>query len=366
MRPDAKYWWALSRWKGIGPKTGKRIIDQFKNDIAVLFQENSSEELSQIEGVNATILEQNRSELVSLSEEQIALAERYGVELLHRQHANFPYRMEVYDHLPFAFFYKGSIDLNPPKTVGIIGTRSPSEEGKLFVESFMKDLVPFQPVIISGLAYGIDISAHKAALASGLPTIAVLGSGIDQVYPSGHRPIARKMIQNGGVISQFPFGTGPDRENFPMRNQIIAALSDALIVIESKREGGSMITAEFANQMNKDVFAVPGNPGRKESEGCNLLIKSHQANLLESVDDLAYIMRWKKEDTKESVQRQLFVDLNPQEEVVYRALQKERKQNIDALGFKLSLSHSKLSPILLQLECKGLIKSLPGNQYIAL
>jgi len=366
MNRVAPYWWALAQWKGIGPKTGKKVMDAFGKDLSVLFEEELPEPFLDVEGVSRTVLEQDRKELLEKAEEQCRWAEKYKVDLLHRTHPEFPYRMEVYDHLPFAFFYKGSIDLNPPKTVGIIGTRSPSEEGKLFVESFMKDLVPFQPVIISGLAYGIDISAHKAALASGLPTIAVLGSGIDQVYPSGHRQIARKMIQNGGVISQFPFGTGPDRENFPMRNQIIAALSDALIVIESKREGGSMITAEFANQMNKDVFAVPGQPGRKESEGCNLLIKSHQANLLESVDDLAYIMRWKKEDTKESVQRQLFVDMNPQEEVVYRALQKERKQNIDALGFELSLSHSKLAPILLQLECKGLIKSLPGNQYIAL
>lgn len=366
MNSFSTYWWALAQWKGIGPKTGKKVIDAFGNDLSVLFQEELPESFLEIEGIGQIVLEQDRKKLLKEAEAQCTLTDKYQVDLLHRTHSRFPYRMEVHDHLPFAFFYKGNIDLNPPKTIGIIGTRSPSEEGKLFVESFVKDLVPFQPVIVSGLAYGIDIAAHKAALSLGLPTIAVLGSGIDKVYPSGHRPLARKMIQNGGVISQFPFGTGPDRENFPMRNQIIAALSDALIVIESKREGGSMITAEFANQMNKDVFAVPGRPGRKESEGCNLLIKSHQANLLESVDDLAYIMRWKKAETKESVQRQLFVELNPQEEVVYRALQKKRKQNIDALGFELSLSHSKIAPILLQLEFKGLIKSLPGNQYIAL
>ncbi len=231
-------------------------------------------------------------------------------------------------------------------------------------EKIVEGLKPFDVLLISGLAYGIDVTAHKKSLEADIPTVGVLGHGLDRFYPSDHTALAKKMIQHhGGVITEFPSGTLPDRENFPMRNRIIAAMSDVVVVIESKRKGGSIISAEFANDFNRDVFALPGPVNDERSEGCNKLIKQNKAHLIESASDIAYVMRWEELDAKKVVQQQLFIELEEDESRMMTIIRDAREITIDVLTYKMAMTPSSVSSLLLNLEFKGLVRSLPGKKY---
>lgn len=234
------------------------------------------------------------------AEREFEKAARENTEILFFTDKAFPVRLRNIDDAPSMLYVKGNINLNQQKTVAIVGTRQATAYGKDQVERLVESLVPHQVLIVSGLAYGIDIHAHKLALQHGLQTVGVLGSGLDVIYPAAHLETARKMVNQGGLITENPFGTQPDAHNFPARNRIIAGLCDALIVVEAAQKGGALITAEIANSYNKDVFAVPGNLGHTFSEGCNKLIKIHKANLFTSVKDLEYIMNWKVAEEKQN------------------------------------------------------------------
>ena len=228
----------------------------------------------------------------------------------------------------------------------------------------MEGLKEYNVSIISGLAYGIDVTAHKKAVQIGTPTVACLGHGLHMTYPAAHKNVARNMINNGGLLTEFTSKEKPDAPHFPMRNRIIAGLSDALIVVETPNSGGSMISAEMANNYNKDVFAVPGRLKDNNSLGCNFLIKTHKAQLIESAEDIAYIMRWEKGASNKHIQKQLFVDLNPLEMKVVDTLKTKENESIDALSYQTGFSQSELAMILLELEFKGMIKCLPGKRYM--
>jgi len=189
-------------------------------------------------------------------------------------------------------YYKGNANLNSEKIISVVGTRTPSAYGKLLTEKFISDLSQSGCLIVSGLAYGIDIAAHKNSLDNGLNTIGVLAHGLDRIYPTIHAQTAKQMVEQGGLLTEFLSETNPDKENFPKRNRIVAGMCDALVVVESKREGGSLITATIANSYNKDVFAYPGRAGDLLSEGCNGLIKTNKASLIENAADLLYLMNW--------------------------------------------------------------------------
>jgi len=258
------------------------------------------------------------------------------------------------------------MNFNFHKTVGIVGTRQATAYGKNLVERIIEDLAPHQTPIISGLAYGIDIHAHKHALKVGLPTFGVLGSGIDVIYPSAHKETAKKMMNQGGLLTENSFGTKPDAHNFPARNRIIAGLCDALIVIEAAEKGGALITAEIANSYNKDVFAVPGNIGQTYSAGCNFLIKTNKANLFTSVKDLEYIMNWKleNESSLDSISAIDYSALPASEmKVVEQLMKKENPVMIDQLSIESDIPLGTLSSLLLALEFAGLVISLPGKRY---
>jgi len=233
-------------------------------------------------------------------------------------------------------------------------------------EKIIEGLLPYNVLVVSGLAYGIDATAHRKCIEVNIPTIGVLGHGLDRYYPAEHRSLAKKMIDHGGVLTEFPSGTKPDRENFPMRNRIIAALSDVVIVIESKRKGGSIITAEFANEYNKDVFALPGPVTEELSEGCNKLIKQNKAHLIESAADVAYITRWEEIDAGKVFQKQLFVELDEDETKMVAILRDNKEIAVDAITYKMGKSPSEVASILLSLEFKGIVKSLPGKKYVLL
>ena len=300
----------------------------------------------------------------SEAEKEFKRAEKENVNLLFFTDKNFPSRLRQINDAPALLYAKGNMDLENPKTVAIVGTRQSTAYGKECVENLIRDLVPHQALIISGLAYGIDIHAHKQAVKHQLPTIGVMGSGMNVIYPSAHREIAFKMMEHGGLLTEHPFGTQPDAHNFPARNRIVAGLSDAIIIVEAAEKGGALITADIANSYNKDVFAFPGNVKQSHSAGCNNLIKSNRAHLITSVRDLQYIMNW---DIGVRPQKPEVVELSgftEDEQLIIRTLLDNNKQlMIDEISWKTNLPIGRLASILLALEFKGLIASLPGKVY---
>ena len=300
------------------------------------------------------------------AEEEIRKAEKLDTQIVFYLDAHYPQRLKQFDDSPTLLYTKGNANLNAAKTVGIVGTRQATSYGKEMVEQLMKDLQPHQPLIISGLAYGIDIHAHKQALLFGLPTLGVMGSGMDVIYPALHKDTATKMLDQGGLATENAFGTKPDAHNFPARNRIIAGLSDALIVVEAAEKGGALITAEIANNYNKDVFAIPGALGQTYSAGCNKLIKINKAHLLTGVKDIEYIMNWTApNDSASQTPTQLDLNLFDSDERIVVTILKEKKNPmmIDELSRKTSLSPSVLASLLLNLEFKNVVRSLPGKMY---
>ena len=300
----------------------------------------------------------------SNAEKEIRLAEKEKVDLLFFTDANYPSRLRQVNDAPTLLYAKGNMDLENLKTVAIVGTRKATAYGKECVENLVRDLVPHDALVVSGLAYGIDIHAHKVAVKSNLPTVGVMGSGMDVIYPSSHREVAAKMMEHGGLLTEHPFGTQPDAHNFPARNRIVAALSDAVIIVEAAEKGGALITADIANSYNKDVFAMPGNIKQSHSAGCNNLIKSNRAHLLTSVRDLEYIMNWDAGTKPAKKETPSLEGFSADEQLILQTLLNNNKQlMIDEISWKTNLPIGKLASLLLTLEFKGMIASLPGKIY---
>lgn len=300
-----------------------------------------------------------------LAEEEIAKAEKLGVDILSFTDKRYPTRLKAIDDAPALLYVKGNADLNAEKMVGVVGTRQATAYGKENVERLVESLVPHAATIVSGLAYGIDIHAHKAAVRHQLPTLGVMGSGIDVIYPAAHKDVANKMTANGALITENRFGAKPDAHNFPARNRIIAGLCDALLVIEAAEKGGALITADIANTYNKDVFALPGNVRQLYSEGCNKLIKQNKAHLLQDVKDIEYIMNWAPGVAVKKNALALALDsFDSDEQVVIKTMQtKSAPIMIDELAWKTGLPHGQLASLLLTLEMKNVVQTLPGKQF---
>ncbi|MBL7851069.1 MAG: DNA-protecting protein DprA, partial [Cyclobacteriaceae bacterium] len=282
MDPERLSFLALYFIPGIGPVLLRQLIAYCGSAQDVFRQPR--QDLLRIPGIGdatADAIRTGRS--MRLAEQEAARAERNDVHILLFTDAAYPARLKAVEDAPALLYVKGNTNFNHPRTVGIVGTRKATDYGKGCVEDLVKSLVLHQPQIISGLAYGIDIHAHKEALKNDLATIAVLGSGLDVIYPGAHKDTAHRMVNQGALISENPLGTSPDAHNFPQRNRIIAGMCDALIVVEAGDRGGALITADIANSYNRDVFAIPGNLHQPWSVGCNQLIKTNKANLLTSV-----------------------------------------------------------------------------------
>ncbi|MBK8489969.1 MAG: DNA-protecting protein DprA [Saprospirales bacterium] len=301
------------------------------------------------------------------AEQEIQFLERSEVRALFYLDADYPNRLKHFQDAPVILYVRGAVNLNPERTLAVVGTRQPSPQGIAICEDIVKSLLPYNPQIISGLAYGIDGVAHKAALDASLSTLAVLGNGLHRIYPAAHTGLAGEIIrQDGALLTEFLSDIGPDRENFPMRNRIVAAMCDALLVVETGKKGGSIITAHLANDYHKDVFAVPGRIKDPKSEGCNTLIKTHKAGLVESGEDIAYFMQWDPPEEKQTgVQGSLFIDLPPNEQQLLELMrQKTDPWSIDQLSYQTQLTGSEIAAALLTLEFNGLVKSLPGKRFI--
>ena len=363
MNEEQLYLIALTKIPKVGPVLAKNLISYCGGAEAVFAETKAN--LLKIPSIGPIFVKNFDAKSVLLeAEKELKFVQRNNIKVLSFLQGEYPKRLSHFESSPIILYYKGSSDLNHFRTVGVVGTRQPTEYGKIMCDRIVEGLLPFNVLLVSGLAFGVDSLAHRKSVELNIPTLGVLGHGLDRIYPAENEVLSKKMMSNGGVLTEFPSNTVPDRENFPMRNRIIAAISDVVIVIESKRKGGSIITAEFANEYNKDVFAVPGRVNDELSEGCNNLIKQNKAHLIESAADIAYIMRWEDIDAGKVIQKQLFVDLDDDETLVVQLIRDNKEIAIDALTYKTGKSPSVVSSILLGLEFKGMVKSLPGKKYI--
>lgn len=305
-----------------------------------------------------------QSDALKRAEEEIKFIEKEKITALFFTEKIFPFRLKQCEDAPVLLYYKGSADLNAQKIISIVGTRNATNYGKKITEKIIEELSPFSPLIISGLAYGIDICAHRASLKNNLPTIAVLAHGLDLLYPGDHANTAKQMCEQGGLLTEFISKTEMLPEFFPRRNRIVAGLADATIVIESKKSGGSLITADIANSYNREVFAVPGRLDELSSEGCNLLIKANKAMLIQSAEDVIKTLNWDVETKKEKkIQQELFKNLSGEEELIVNLLKEKKGIHIDELSIASNLPMSKTATLLLNLEFSGVVKSLPGKIF---
>jgi DNA processing protein len=348
---------------GIGDVLAKKLIS-FCGNPELIFRE-PIKMLRKIPRISDKLITAiGTKDLLIRAEKEILFIEKYHIKPLYFQDKDYPSRLRNCLDSPIMLYYKGNAEINMPRVIGIVGTRSATDYGKEICNKIISELVDHQIMIVSGLAYGIDSCAHRAAIASGIPTVGVLGHGLDRIYPAQNKGLAEKMIHHGGLLTDFMSETKPDRENFPQRNRIIAGLCDAIVVVEAARKGGALITADIANSYNRDVFAVPGKIGDIYSEGSNLLIKINKAALIQSGEDIRYMMGWDSQKTgKPSQQRKLFIEMTPEEEIIVKILNNEGETGIDDLTIMSGLSMSKCSAALLNLEFEGVIKSLPGKMY---
>lgn len=360
----ALYLTALSKVPNVGPITGRQLISYCGSPEAV-FQSKKSllTKIPQVGYAIAANLE--NSSIVQEAEAEFELTYKAGGRIVTYLDDEYPQRLKFFEESPLVLYLKGDPNLNPTRTVGIIGTRHPTPQSRYLTESIISALQDYDVTIVSGMAHGIDSYAHLEALHHDVPTIGILGHGFHTMYPAAHRTLASKMTGKHGLITEFGYHTKPDRENFPMRNRVIAAFSDALVVVESKEKGGSMITAEFANRYNKDVFAVPGKPSDATSRGCNLLIKSNKAHLLEAVTDLTAVMRWEaaSDSRPRVISPDLFPELSSEGKALIALLQQVQEASIDDIGYQLNMRPSTLSALLMDLEFKGVVKPLPGKRF---
>ena len=363
MQNQLLYQVALTLIPNIGDVNAKTLINHFGS--ADLIFKASKKELEQIEGIGYIRAQSIKNfNDFKTAEEEINFINKFKIKPLFITDKDYPQRLlNCYDN-PVLLYYKGNADLNSSKIVAIVGTRSNSDYGKNICEKLIEELAQEDILIISGLAFGIDSIAHRTALKHQLKTIGVLAHGLDRVYPSQNISLAKQMIANGGLLTDFRSLTIPDRQNFPSRNRIAAGISDCIVVVESGVKGGSIITAEIGNSYNKDVFALPGRTSDLKSEGCNFLIKNNKAGMICNGNDLLENMGWKKtKSPKRKLQRELFIEFTPDERIVVDLLQAEEEIHIDQLYFKSKLSSSAIAQALLMLEMQGIVSSLPGKIY---
>lgn len=357
---------ALSLIPKIGPAVYRNILAQ-AGTVQEFFDWKFGK-ANKITRVNRSLWEaiQNKETYLHQADEIIRSAEKKGVSVLTLASENYPSRMKMVEDAPMVIYLKGNIDLEPLRTVSIVGTRKATDYGRGITRKIIDDLAVYQPTIVSGLAYGIDIEAHKASLAVGVPTIGVMGSAIDEVYPAVHSATAMAMLEHGGLISEYPPGSKMRSTNFPKRNRIIAALSDAVIVVEAAQKGGALITAEIAYSYNREIFAVPGNLLSTYSEGCNNLIQTMKAGIYTGPNVLEESLSWSKENIAENRSTAKVLDLSKyhgDEKKVLTMLYEKKELEIDQLAFLSEISITTLAMILLNLEFEGVIKSLPGKKY---
>ncbi|MEA1886654.1 MAG: DNA-processing protein DprA [Bacteroidota bacterium] len=355
---------ALSMVPAVGDINAKKLIAHLSSAAAVFNEPYRN--LIQIPGIGTTIASHLCSKkFIDKAAEEYEYAIKHAIEIKCYDDHDYPSRLKECPDSPLLIYLKGNANLNESKIISIVGTRNITRKGKDICRALIRDLAREFPdlIITSGLAYGVDITAHKAALKEKLKTIAVLAHGFRTIYPPAHLSVAKQIISHGVLITDFPSFEDPERNNFLKRNRIIAGISDATLIIESRRKGGAMVTADIAMSYNREVMAVPGSPGTPYSEGCNLLIKSNRAALIESADDIYYNLNWLKSKPEDKQQKLFPENLSPLEEKIFELVSESEELSSDQISSYLGKPLHQLSSALLKLEFSGYIENIPGNIY---
>ncbi len=347
---------------GISDINGKKLI-AYCGGAEAIFKEKKSN-LLKIPGMGeVTARKILDSEVLKKADREIEFITKNKIKTFYFLDSDYPERLKHCIDGPIMAYYKGNADLNASKILAIVGTRKASSYGKSICKSMIADLKDLDVLIVSGLAYGIDTIAHKESIKQEMQTVGVLAHGLDRIYPATNRSLAEKMLRQGGLLTDFISKTNPDRENFPKRNRIVAGMADAVLVVESARKGGALITADIANSYNRDVFALPGRVNDLYSEGCNYLIKTNRAILVNSANDIKYFMGWNDAEKNAVVQKKLFVDLSEFEKKIIRIIENHEQIGIDRICLLAEKPTSKIASALLNLEFKGVVECLPGKVF---
>ena len=353
---------------GVGDILARHLLQTLGDEEAVFAEKKQL--LERVPGIGSAIAaEIKRPEVLLRAEKELAFVEKNNISCFFLTDTNYPVRLRECPDAPVLFYFKGNADLDAARVISIVGTRHATDYGRELTESLLKDLAGIIPdlLVVSGLAYGIDICAHRSALRNQLSTVAVLAHGLDRIYPTSHRGTAVEMLQAGGLLTDFPSGTDPDRPNFLCRNRIIAGLSDCTIVVESAEKGGSLVTADIAFSYGRDVYSFPGRVNDLHSKGCNTLIRQNKAALITSADDLLAALCWDVQATATPVQTELYFSDTDQsaseQNPVLAVMQKQKEIHINDLALLLDMPVQQLSTLLFELEINGKIKALPGNLY---
>ncbi|HNT40988.1 MAG TPA: DNA-processing protein DprA [Tenuifilaceae bacterium] len=365
--PELVYKIGIELIPKVGSISAKKLIAYCGSAEAVFKQKKGS--LLKIPGIGeATAAEIVAQTVLSRAENELLFIEKFGIKVLYFTDAAYPYRLKQCEDGPVVLYVKSNIniDFNTDKVLSIVGTRRATEYGKAMCEDLVSGLAEkgYRPIIISGLAYGIDVTAHRAALKRNLPTVAVLGHGLNTIYPQSHRSVAKAILNQGALVSDFTSDAVFDRNNFLRRNRIIAGMADATLVVESALEGGALVTADIANSYNRDVFAVPGNVNSVYSQGCNQLIKQNKAALVESADDLEFLMGWTTSKVNSSRQYSINFDkFSADEQKILNFLKEKGEETVDVIAMDTGLQVSKVLSLLLNLEFAGVVRSMPGKVF---
>lgn len=352
----------LQKSKAVGDILAKKLIVNV-GDVSQIFKEKASN-LSKINGIGNHVLKHLfNEENVKLAEQELKYIQENNVEYSYFLDDDYPINLQHCIDSPILLFKDGNIDFSNNKIISIVGTRNMSSYGRDFCNKLIEDLAQYNPIIVSGFAYGVDICAHKAAIKNNLQTIGVLAHGLEEIYPKVHKKYINQVNENGGFLTEFWHKETPLRENFLKRNRIVAGISKATIIIESAEKGGSLVTADIANSYDKDVFAVPGRTTDLYSKGCNNLIKNNRAFLLNSADEIVKMLNWDLNEKPKIIQKQLFLELNENEQKIFDLLHDKGKQLLDVISLECNIPIYQLSSILLQMELKGVSKPLPGKMF---
>ncbi|MBE8727613.1 DNA-processing protein DprA [Flavobacterium hungaricum] len=356
------YLLALLKIEGVGDIMAKKLLHSCGDAAAVFKAKNT--QLAGIDGIGTILLKNLKDKTVfEKAEVELNFIKSNQINTSFYLDESYPERLKHCFDAPVLLFTAGNINFKNRKIISIVGTRQITSYGTECCKKLIEDIAPLNPIIVSGFAYGVDIVAHQTAMDLGLQTIGVLAHGLNHIYPRTHKKYMAKMEENGGFITEFWSNSTPDKEKFVRRNRIVAGMTEATIVIESADKGGSLITANMANEYNRDVFAVPGRVTDKYSQGCNNLIKTQKANVLTSGADLIYILNWDIETKLPGIQKQLFIDLDPDEQKIYDFLLKNGKELLDIIALQCDFPIFKMSGILLNMELKGVIRPLPGKLF---
>ena len=365
MKDDLLYALALYQTVGVGTITALNLLEYF-GDYESIFSAGITK-LEKVKGIKKKVvieIFENRKIALQKAESEIKFLEKNNIQVLFYQDEEYPQRLKNCADAPFLLFAKGNYDFNKSKMIAVVGTRHATEYGKKMTQQIIEQFRDCDISIVSGLALGIDSIAHQSAVKYKMQNIAVLGHGLDMIYPATNKKLAEKIQENGALLTDFFSETIPNKQNFPRRNRIVAGMVDAVLVVESAKKGGALITAQIANSYNREVFCVPGNIGNPYSEGCNYFIKTNQAQLVTEAKDIIEFMNWDNANKlQNTIPKQLFVTLNDEESLIYEIIKTHKKIHIDDLLGKTPYNLSNLSNILLQLELQDVIKPIPGKFY---